>query len=330
MNKKLIALAVAGILASPLAVQAENSATLSGFADIIYTHTNESTDSTTAAPTASGDNTTERKFTADGEIDFIGTMDNVTVRVDVDLTLSGNSSGRLEQALFAWNTGPVTVIGGVFNNPIGYEAEDAPDMDFTTHSAIWNILDHQTALDGNNIAGVALAGSFGPVTVTGAVLNDLQQVDEENSFALVANIAPVKGLAIELGYVTQENDDPTAGGAGNVWDINATYSIAGFTAGVDYLKPEEVVESAFNVFAGYDFGNGFGAKVRYEQVEWDLGNTDDTTATTLYASYAVAKNLSVALEHKIGDVDTANRPTTTAVAGINDGDLTTLEFIATF
>ena len=111
---------------------------VSGFADIIYTQTDE------AADISGQDNPNEKKFSADAEVDFIVTpADGVTARIDIDFDLATNGgnningggadSGRIEQAFFAWNIneGPLTLVGGVFNNPMGQDAEDAPDINFT-------------------------------------------------------------------------------------------------------------------------------------------------------------------------------------------------------
>ncbi len=166
MKKNLIALAVAAVMAPGFA--AAEGASISGFADI--THTSNS-------------DVDQSVFNANGEIDVRNTMGSVTVGVDVDLFLHGdnydaavadNDSATLEQAFFAWKaTDAVTVIGGVFNNPIGWDAEDAPDMDMTSHTLSYNALDAATDLYGNNLAGVAAAFAAGPATITAAVLNDM-------------------------------------------------------------------------------------------------------------------------------------------------------------
>lgn len=314
MNKKLIALSVAAAFAAPMAVQAD-SASVSGFADITLGITND------ASPAS------EKLFAANAEVDFIKTVGAVTARVDVDLALATNGgnnasaltggaadSAVIEQALFAWGlTDTVTFIGGVFNNPIGYDAEDAPDMDFTSHSVVYDVLDGQTALYGNNLAGVAVAADLGVVTVTGALLNDLQQVAEKNSVAVIVNSSPIAGLDLELAYVTQESS------AENVLNINAAYAVQGATVGFDYLVPDEVLDSAYDVWAGYSFGD-FGAKVRYGATE-PKGGGDTASTTTLYGSYQAAENLLISLEWKSMD---------SGAAGADAMDSLGAEFIATF
>ncbi len=334
MKKNLIALAVAATIASPLAVQAEDSASVSGFVDIYYN--------------SYGDDGSPG-FGADGEIDVQATKGAVTVRADIDLSLldsgdanvdtttgEGTASGTgatLEQAFFAWKAmDAVTVIGGVFNNPIGQEAEDAPDIEFANHSVIYNILDNQTVLNGNNVAGVAVAGGNDMYTVTLAVLNDIQHDTDtkgnmENSIAAVLNVNPMDGLALELGYVTQET------GAENVLDFNAQYGIAGFTVGLDYLMADKAVDSAYNLWGSYAITDQIAVKARYEAVDLEASGADTATKYTLYGSYAIEDNLLLALEYSQGDLgnnEDGNPATRDELFGIADDSTITLEFIGTF
>lgn len=324
MKKHVLSLAIAAAMVPGFAAAADTS----GFADINYTITKDSAD------TVNG-NTAEGKFGANGEVDFSASPANgVTTRVDVNLNLdpsTSDSGAAIEQAFFAWNaTEGVTVIGGVFNDPIGAEAEDVTDRKFYNHGVVYNILDNQTALDGDNIAGLAVAGAVGPVTLTAAYLNDLQQVNEENSMALIANYSPIKGLDLELGMVTQK------GGAGDVINFNAGYAIEqvkGLSIGMDYLQADNVVDSALEVYANYDVGNGVGVGARYESVAWEngMGLGQDTTRTTVNVSYQVASNLKAVLEIASGDVASApNMATTAAVSGVSDQNTTMLGLVAKF
>jgi hypothetical protein len=267
--------------------------------------------------------------------------DKVTVRVDLDFQLVtngganvyGEDSGEIEQAYFAAAlSDEVTLLGGVFNNPIGWEGEDAPSLYQTSHSWNWTILDHQTTLHGNNVAGVAVAANMGGFTVTGAVLNDVQQMDEENSIALVLNASPVKGLDLELGYVTQKNDSglttPAVGsgiGAGDVLDINASYSINNLTFAGEYFTTGETIDSSILLMANVALSGGFGITGRYETVSFDnaaaAAGVKDPSRVTLAASYEAAKNLFVLAE--VSDTDE-----TVAPLGIGEGTMFTLEFVA--
>ena len=293
---------------------------VNGFADIIYTLTDEASD-------APGGNTAEGKFLADGEIDFASKLsDTVSVRMDIDIALAANGgvnaglsgpadSAVLEQAFFAWSLPKdLTFIGGVFNNPVGWEAEDAPDLYQTSHSANWNILDGQTALHGNNIAGVALAGKVGPVTLTGAFIDDLGLANEENSLAIVANMTAMKGLDLELGYVTQDNDITAAG---NVMDFNAVYTRDKLTAVFEILTGDAIIDTSILLLGNYDFGNKFGVTGRYETISFD-GPASDTDIITVAGTYAAADNLAILLEWNTTDT------------GATDFDMLTAEFVAQF
>ncbi|HHH48905.1 MAG TPA: porin [Gammaproteobacteria bacterium] len=329
MKKNLITLAVAAALASPLAIQAADSASVSGFANIDYT--------------SYGDGGTgSNAFGADAEVDVQATKGSVTVRADLDFNLldSGTTGASLEQAFFAWGAVEgVTVIGGVFNNPIGQEAVDFPDIEFNSHSIVYNILDHQTALNGNNIAGVAVAGGTEMFTGTLAVLNDIGGATDnkgstENSIAAVLNVNPMEGLALELGYVTQDDTiDPVAGiyRAGNVLDVNAQYGIAGLTVGLDYLMADEIVDNAYNVWGSYAINDKFAVKARYEAVSFDITGSDTITKYSLYGSYAIADNLSTALEYSQGDRgNTVGNTTIDVVTQVIDDSTINLKFIGTF
>ena len=321
MKKNLIALAVAATLASPLVAQAD-SASVSGFANIDYNSYGDG---------GAGSNA----FGADAEVDVQATKGSVTVRADLDFSLldTGNSGASIEQAFFAWKAmDAVTVIGGVFNNPIGQEAVDFPDIEFNSHSIVYNILDQQTALNGNNIAGVAVAGGNEMFTGTLAVLNDIGGATDnkgstENSIAAVLNVNPMEGLALELGYVTQ--DDTTA--AGNVLDVNAQYGIAGFTIGLDYLMADEIVDNAYNVWGSYAINDQIAVKARYEAVSFDITGSDTITKYSLYGSYAIAENLTTALEYSQGDRgNTVGNTTINAVTQVIDDSTINLKFIGTF
>ncbi|PCI12672.1 MAG: hypothetical protein COB71_08465 [Thiotrichales bacterium] len=309
MNKKLIALAVAGVISGY--GTAVNAVEVSGFTVVKYVLTD---DSGMVAPATT--NANESKFSANGEIDFTSSpADGVTVRMDVDLDLT-TGSGQLEQAFFAWSaTDSVTVIGGVFNNPIGYEAEDKPDMIFNNHGAVYTVLDGQTVLDGDNVAGLAVAGAVGPVTLTGAFLNDISGANEENSIAFIANYSPIEGLDLEVGLVTQD------AAAENVTNFNIVYTgVKGLEVGLDYLTADEMVDSAYDLWAGYSVGGGFAVNLRISEIEYSSSNTTETTAFN--ASYKIASNLKAILELQSTD--------TTVGATTADSDLTTLKFVATF
>jgi len=293
MKKNLIALAVAAAVAPGFA--AAEGASVSGFADIKLMIDND-----------------KNYFLANGEVDFRNTQGAVTVGVDADLALAGNDgvnaelsgphdSAAIEQAFFAWGAVEnLTILGGVFNNPIGLESEDVTGLHTASHGQIYGILDGQTALYGNNIAGLAAAYNAGPATITAAVLNDLGHTDlEEVSLALVVNFMAMEGLDLELGYVTQEDED-SAGNvvtAGNVVDFNATFTaVENLYVGFEYLAADNVVDSAIGLTGSYMIMDGLDASLRYDVVSYEADNTDDTTSTTVAVGYKIADNLKAKVE----------------------------------
>jgi len=334
MKKKLLPLAIAAAMAPGFAAAAADT---SGFANITYNIADDASTYGTDGKSGGGDDTlsaTEGKFSANGELDFSASpADGVTVRLDVDLmldTAGAGNSANLEQAFFAWGaTEDVTVIGGVFNNPIGMESQnDRPDMWGNNRGVIGNILDQQTALYDNNVAGLAVAGAVGPATVTVAYLNDLDQIAEENSIALVVNASPIAGLDLELGFVSQADKNKNSGSAEDVVDFNVSYAIpgvAGLTVALDYLSTGNIIDSAYEIKVDYNYGP-WGVGVRAENVSWAAAGAADSERNTFHGSYQVASNLKAVLEFADGD----NANPAGAVTGIRADSLTTLDLVATF
>jgi len=326
MKKTLISLAVAGAFAAPVA--GVNAADFSGFTDVQFNGG--------AGNPASA--SVKRQFGANGEVDVTHTAGDVTMRMDLNLDLGGGASGDLEQALVVWKGVPgVTVIGGVFNDPIGQDAEDIVDQRFTSHSAVYSVLDQQTALSGNNVAGLAAAGMVGPATVTLAVLNDLHGASEKNSMALNINLSPAAapGLDLELGFASQKKYDVSTNplSAGKVIDFNASYNIMNMAEiGFDYLKPSDIVSNVYDVWVKGTVSTGVDLGLRYSAVSWDsagpLSALKNSKATSLYASYAMASTLDIAVEYK--DMTADANATATAVSGIWDGQETWLNITGKF
>jgi len=332
MNKKLVAMAVAAAVAVPMAAQAAGSANVSGFADVRYTVTDDPNKPST------GKHPTEGKFTAVGEVDFVGGQGPVTARVDADVMLDpsgGGNSVTLEQIFFAWAINEqVNLLGGVFNNPIGLEEEDTTDLDTINHGQIFNILDGQTALYGNNIAGVAVAGKLGMVDVTVGLLNDLAQTNEENSFALVLGGSPVQNLNVEVGYVTQASAGTSANAntAENVFDINATYGLMeNASVFVEFLGAGKVVDSAYAVGGKVAFTDAFEAALRYDNVSYDVSSRKDTSTVTVAGTWKAADNLRIRAEFQSKDDPNNSGGNSDAVARSisgGDGTLFQVQFLA--
>ena len=328
MKKRLIAIAT--LAALPVVGFAEG-ANVSGYADIKYTNDNDMS-----------------VFGANAELNVENKMDDkVSVRVDADFAIGNNGGANgSETGLDKFNGGPkdsaiieqayfdfaahksVTVRGGVFNNPIGMQAEDSIDRDAISTIRTYEILDGQTALHGNNVAGVAAIANVGPAHIIVGALNDIGHNDlEENSYAVVVGASPVEGLDLELGYVTQaENDAVTAPtSAGNVLDVNVQYAIAGARIGLDYLTADEIVDSAMALTLGYDVTKMIGVFALWDSVE--IKDGDSTDAMGIGASYKLAKNLKVKAEYYTTDGKAAG-------AGVykkkDDDEKFALKFLASF
>jgi len=336
MNKKLIALAVAGVI-SGYGAAANASTTVSGFVDVGYVLADETYDDSTLGASPAAKNTKDGTFSSKGEVDVVSKMGAVTARIDVDVDLSATGdSATLEQAHFAWDLGSVTLYGGSFNNTLGADEQDKPEMEFNSHSVIYNIMDNQTTLnDGNNVAGVAVSGDVGPVTVTGAYLNDIGGAAEENSLALIVNSSPIEGLDLELGMITQDDQVGAAvPTAGDVMDFNVTYRIAGAAVGLDYLSTDKILDSAYTFWAGYTMDK-FSAKVRAENVSFEAAGAKDHEVITFYGAYKAADNLKIGLEIRDAERGAVKGTTSglfknNAITGVGEGVTTTLKMTATF
>ena len=328
MKKTLIALAVAAATTTPFVANAA-APTVSGFADINYTLIDD-----TRENPVTDINDKENQFAADGEIGFAGNLaSNVRVQADIDLSTTTGSfdSAEIEQAFFETDiSNNIGIIGGVFNNPIGWEAEDRPNMYQTSHNFSYDILNSQTALRGNNVTGVGVTGKFSTVSVTAAVLNDIQEVPEENSIAVAVGINPMPELAIEIGFITQDNDSGYCTNfvsysvnnceMGNIIDANVTYKLPnGMTVAGEFLTASELVDHSAMAMLNMPIPETrMSVTLRGESLSLD-GDDNDTTALTLAGVYTMNKALSFATEAKYIDGD------------FNDGDMQVgLEAIASF
>lgn len=326
MNKKLIAMAVAGACTAPLSAQAVEFST-SGFADITYTLIQEACDNpdgsggtiaygdpvnTSSTCSTSGTdvdgsaaNSGEQKFADNGEIDFMATENDVTLRMDVDLT---TTSASLEQIFFSWaiNDG-VALRAGTFNNPVGWEAEDVTGMYQVTHGQIYKILDSQTYDAGNNVTGAAVDFGAGPANITLGLLQEIgggsgAPHNEAMSFLANVNGDVMDGLNLELGFLSQEDNTAlNTGSLESLVDFNATWTMGGWTVAGEILTAGKVVDNSFGLMGNYDFGNGWGATARYDVTSFEDSAVDDQNSLTLYGSWAPTDNLSIGLEWREDD-----------------------------
>lgn len=291
-----------------------------GFLDLTYMLSDGTWDTTPATPSPY-----ENKFDMNGELDLNTSLGNkVTARMDFDLgkaddTVGGDpDSGRFEQAFVNWESPRgLGLRGGLMNNPLGWEAEDAPDMYQISHGQLYTIWDVVTGLSGNNVIGVAVSGKAGVATLTGAFLNDLGQVDEQNSFLGMINFKPDNRLDLEIGFVTQD------AGLESIVDFNATYTEGLFLVGAEIMLASEVVDMSFGVTGVYKFSEQVSGTLRLDNVSYDIPNADDTRSITFAVGYMLDKNLTANAEVRINSADDTGLV-------VEDGDQVQLELVATF
>jgi len=301
MKKNLIALAVAGALGvSMTAAQAADDAKVSGFVDVFYTATND------------GNTNAESVFSVpEAEVD----IESMGVRIDVN-QLSGSNS--IEQANFTVPVGGWNLKAGIFNSGLSADNQDAPDMNMSSWSAIYDVIDSASL---SNLAGLSLSGMAGPANIALSVVNDPSITipgDQATTFALLVNGSVMDGLDVELGYIDLDS------GAGATTDINLDYTMEALRVNVDYLTSD--VADGYSALVSYGLGGGLSIAARADSMTPDASGLSDETSTTLFISYALNDNAVVNLESKSGD----NTNGVAAVTGIVDGTVTTLELLGTF
>lgn len=285
---------------------------------------------------------TESKFGIAGELDLSVALGNkVTTRFDLDLGSSKVSqvdpatiecsftlttvscdvppqdedSGRFEQAFVEWeSTQGINLKGGLFNNPLSWEAEDAPNMYQISHGQLYEIWDITTALSGNNLLGIAVSGKTGAVTLTGAILNDLLEVPEKNSFMAMALFKPNAQMDLKVGIITQDTLLET------ILDINMTYTQGLVMLGGEIMLPSELIDMGLGITGTYKFSEQVMGTLRFDNVSYD-GDLDDTRSLTVAVGYMLEKNLAVNAELRSNTSDDDED---------FDGSQVQLELVATF
>jgi hypothetical protein len=310
MKKRMIALAVASAMfGAGSAFAAAPAISVNGYASVELNVTDELNEEN------------EGQFSVpETEVNF--DSDNLFIAIDG----SDTDDYFLAQAFFKYQiTDGWKLRGGKFDSNFTADEGAAPDRQFTQNSLLFDAVN---AVGGASLTGLEVAGVVGPVTARLAYANDTSViptpgpggVDGENSVMLLLNAAPMEGLDLELGILTQDKD---GNGAGTLTDLNGTYMINNFTVGLDFLASSDAdpgeFDNGYSVWAGYNFGNGFNIKARYDNASPE-GNGDDVKATELYASYSLTDNLLVALD--LHNTDPGN--------GADDYDTNTIQFVATF
>jgi len=304
MNKKLIAIAVAGAFSAPMAAQA---ADVSGFAQIDWTLANDN-----AACTVATFENCETQFSVhEAEVDF----ENNGVRVDID-TVNGGGDINVEQANFTTALGAWNLTAGLFNSGLTADSQDIVDMAFASNSLVFDLYDGAGL---TNVAGLAFSGMAGPANVTVALVNDptvnpgatgtaTVAGDKANAVVVAASGSVMEGLDIGVSMVSAEADDLT--------DVIVSYTMDALTAGLDYMTSDAV--DAYSVTVGYDLGNGINVKARIDNAELTSGYKTDTT--TLHVGYHLADNIEIALENYDYSEDNS----------ANDYSTTVVDLVATF
>jgi len=223
MKKILVAssLALSALTVTPAAMAID--ITPSGFVDFIWT-LSDGTDV--------GKNGAEGRFDTSGELDVESKLkEGITMRFDADVNPNdpNNDSARLEQIFLKWDIDQkMALLGGVYNNNLTFEREDAPDLYQITHGQLWDIWESTTSEGGNNLQGLEFNYQFKQVNLIIGYLNDLGNVADKNSVKIAAEVTAVKNLDIVLGLITQESPTVTDTAYGVLNDILAIQDLRGF------------------------------------------------------------------------------------------------------
>ena len=333
MKKILLAssLALSSLIIAQPAVAVEIDITPSGFVDIVWT-LSDGTDV--------GKNGEEGQFVTTGELDVESKLkEGITIRFDADVNPStGNGdSARLEQIFLKWDFDPkMSLMGGVFNNKLTFEREDAPDLYQITHGQLWDIWSSSTAegnnnqlgdnLLGNNLQGLEFNYQIDKVNLILGYLNDLNNTPEENSVEVAAEIKATKDLDITLGLITQDQNLET------IFDIFASYKMKKWLFAGELLVAEELVDNGLMLMTNYQFNDKFSATARYDLVSYESTIlTDDTSSLTFAGLYSFSNNLIVRAEIRLNDDN--NQPATGGtipLIGEGDGTTARLQLLAVF
>ena len=300
------------------AAAVEIDITPSGFVDFVWTLSDGSD---------LGKNGDEGQFNTSGEIDIESKLkEGITFRIDADINPStaGSDSANLEQIYLKWEIAPkLSLTGGVFNNKLTFEKEDAPELYQITHGQLWDVWSASTAESGNNPQGVELNYQFSQVNLIVGYLNDLSNTPEKNSLEVAAEISLAKDFDITLGLITQDQNLET------IFDIFASYKTNKWLFAGEIMIADEQVDNGLMVMTNYQFNNKVSATARYDIVNYeDTFLTDNTSSLTIAGLYNISANLFANAEIRFNNDD--NAPVAAPQIGEGDGTTARLELIATF
>lgn len=253
---------------------------------------------TFAARTASGGG--EKRFTPEGETELAFGYKKITFNLDVNLATSTDSrdSGEIEQAYFDIPLqDTLSLTGGIINNPLGWEQEDAPDRDQISYGQIWTLLDQQTSLSGNNVEGVAFRGSLGHSALFLGLLNDLGEVPDKRSVEVVFTSHPVDKLDLTAGFISQSKLDSNPRSAESLLDLNAQWHGGKYSVALEYFAGDKLINAGYGLYARYRWPS-YLLSARVDQVRYLINGVPATNTYTLTAAYLVGNRLKLALEFK--------------------------------
>ena len=322
MKKILVAssLALSALMVTSSAVAVELDITPSGFVDFVWTLTDG---------TDLGKYGEEGQFDTSGELDIESNFnEGISVRFDIDVNPStgGSDSARLEQIYLKWDIdSKMSLMGGVFNNKLTFEREDAPDIYQVTHGQLWDIWNFSTAEDGNNLQGLEFNYQLNQINLIIGYLNDLGETPEENSVKLAAEITATKELDITLGLITQDQNLET------IFDIFVSYQTKQLLFAGELMIADEFIDNGLMLMANVQINENFSATARYDLVSYDNNLAEDTSSLTIAGLYSISKNLFANAEIRFNNDDN-QAPAIKAPPAVGEGDGTTarLELVATF
>ena len=320
MRKILVSstLMLSAIIATSHAYAIEADITTSGFVDIIWT-LSDGTDL--------GKNGEDKQFQTAGELDIDSKFkQGISLRADADVNPENNSgdSARLEQIYLNWDINQeASVKGGVFNNRLTFEKEDAPDLYQITHGQLWDIWNTSTAEYGNNLQGIEFSYQIEKVNIFIGFLNDLADTVGKNSVEVAAEIGSVEDLDIKLGLITQDQNLET------MIDLSASYKIKQLLLAGEILLPDQEIDNGIMLMANLQLNDKLSLTVRYDHVKYDSTvAADDTSSLTFAGIYSISSNLRTKAEIRLND--DKNDPTTAPQIGEGDGTTARLELLALF
>lgn len=251
-----------------------------------------------------------RRFTVQGEGEVF--MDLYNLQFNMDLQVSSNRSDReisvapndpndiiVEQAYVeAPVLSGLTLMGGLLHNPLGYEAEDAPDRDQISHGQVWNLINDQTHLPGNSVQGVAFNAQGARLGLFAGFMNDLGEVRNRHSAELLLRARPLDGMHLEGGFLTQSSLKSNPASAETLFDLNGEWRWHHVAAAAEYFAGDKLISSAWGGYGHFRWGH-FLLAARGDWVRYLIPNIRDTTSVTVTGAFLVDDRFKLAVEYRL-------------------------------